>query len=521
LWRYLAVVVLFALGLMAKPMLVTLPFVLLLLDYWPLGRVTGALRTPSAVGCVKRTDRADSNAFHALCETGPAVNRRATAHRVYPLLLEKVPLLLLGAASCMTAILAQSKAGAVTQLEVLPLSARAANALVSYLTYLCMFFYPTGLAAYYPHPISLPIWKVVAASIMLATISAGAIATARRFPYFLVGWFWYLGMLVPVVGLVQVGTQALADRYTYLPGIGLCIALAWAAAQFSTAWTYRSWAGGIVSALVLAALMVCAWRQTSLWRNSETLWTHALSCTSRNALAHYSLATDLADRGRMDEAIAHFQEALRIEPGRAQTHNNFGNVLALRGRVEEAIAEYEKAVAIKPDYANAHSNLSIVLFRCGRIGDAEAHCRKALEADPERIDARYNLALLLLRSGRVAEALAQLREVLRLRPNDVGLLNDTAWVLATDPNASIRDGRQAVEFAERAAKLSAGQDPAILGTLAAAYAERGQFPQAVQTAGKALDLATQQGSPNLAKSIQAKIRLYKAGTPFRDRTSGR
>ena len=219
--------------------------------------------------------------------------------------------------------------------ENVPFSWRLANALVSYVAYLGQFVCPVGLAvSIRTRELDLPVWKVVGAVAVLACISAGALACWRRYPYLLMGWLWYLGMLVPVIGLVQLGSQAMADRFTYLPQIGLCIALAWAATDVCRSLSYRRWLCGIVSALVLAVLMGCAWRQTSFWHDSETLWTHTLACTSQNSVAHNNLGNALAGRGQVDEAITHYQKALEIKPDYAEAHNNLGNALADCGQVD-------------------------------------------------------------------------------------------------------------------------------------------------------------------------------------------
>ena len=225
------------------------------------------------------------------------------------------------------------KATAVSAIDVIPLSSRIANALVSYVAYIGDLFYPVGLAVLYPHPESgLPIWKVAASSLAVAGISAAALVWRRRFPYLFVGWFWYLGMLVPVIGLVQVGSQAMADRYTYLPQIGLCMAVTWGVAQLAVSWRYRFRVCGAAAALAVLVLMGLAWRQTSYWRDSETLWTHTLACTARNFLAHYNLGVALAERGQVDAAIAHYQKALEIKPDYAEARNNLDLALRMRGQ---------------------------------------------------------------------------------------------------------------------------------------------------------------------------------------------
>jgi tetratricopeptide (TPR) repeat protein len=259
------------------------------------------------------------------------------------------------------------------------LGSRVANALVSYVAYLGQLFYPAGLAALYPHPQNaLPLGKIVGCGLLLAGLSLTILARRRKCPYLLVGWLWYLGMLVPVIGLVQVGAQAMADRYTYVSQIGLCIALAWAVGHITSAWRYRGWACGIGAASVLAVLMGCAWQQTHCWHDSKTLWTHALACTSGNAIAHAKLGNALAGRGQVDKAIAHYRKALEIKPDFADAQNNLGAALAGRGRVDEAITHYRKAVEIKPDLAKAHYNLALALADHGRPDEAIDHFQKAL-----------------------------------------------------------------------------------------------------------------------------------------------
>jgi Flp pilus assembly protein TadD len=395
-------------------------------------------------------------------------------------------------------------------------------------------------------------WKAALATAVLLGISAAALVYWRKSPYLLVGWLWYLGMLVPVIGLAQVGVHAMADRYTYLPQIGLCMALAWLTEDFCCRYLYRCSVGklGIVPALAVSALIGCAWRQTMFWQDSESLWTHTLACTSQNFIAHYNLGNDLADRGHLDEAILNYRRALNVKPDYHAARNNLGNqllqtgkieeaigeyrrvlaaspyyfqahcnlgiALATQGRSDEAIAEYRKALQIRPDSVEAHSTLGIALFDLGRLDEAVAHFRRVLEIKPGYDGVRHILSVALSRREEILAALAQRRDRLRLNPNDVTLLNDTAWLLATNPNVSIRNGQQAVELAQRAVDLSGGQEPAILSTLAAACAEAGRFPEAVPTARKALELAKRQNKPALAESIQAKLSLYEAGTPFRE-----
>ena len=283
---------------------------------------------------------------------------------------------MLAAASCVVTSFAQDPSIAVS--KYLPLSARIGNALVSYIAYLGQFFYPVGLAAFYPHPESgLPIWKVTGALLILVGVSAAAWIGRRRCSYLLVGWLWYLGMLIPVIGLVQVGDQARADRYTYLPQIGLVIALVWGAAAAGRKFLpagknadYRRWLGGSTSALAVVILATIACRQTSYWRDSETLWTRTLACTARNATAQYNLGVTLAQRGDIPAAIKCFRETLAIQPRSGDAENNLGVLLAQSGRLDEATRHFRAAVKIRPDLLDAHNNLRMAIQQQNRFRQA-------------------------------------------------------------------------------------------------------------------------------------------------------
>ena len=541
--RYGLVVLLFAMGLMCKPMLVTLPLVLLLLDYWPLQRV-GPRKLPGLV-------------------------------------LEKLPLLALSAAACVATLLAQNRAMQSNELYSLPL--RCANALVTCMVYLGRMVWPAGLAVFYPYPQNgLPPWEVALAGTLLAGLSAVAWARRRKQPWMLVGWLWYLVMLLPVVGIIQVGDQAHADRYTYLPQIGIYVAVTWLAAEWGAKWHAGRLAFGSIMTAALAVFIVCAWIQTGYWKNSENLWTHALGCTTRNYIAHGRLGDALRDEGRVDDAINHYQEALKIKPGAAEFRNNLGtalqqegkvdeaiaqyqealqikpneaemrynlgNALLQKGRVDEAAADYQKALQIKPDYAEAHNNLAIALFQKGRVDDAITHYEQALQIQPGFAEAHHNLALalsqkgradeaiihfqqalqikpgyvdahidlgnVLLQNGKVGEAISHFQMALQLKPADPSIQNTLAWLLATCPEAALRDGNKAVELARQANALTGGENPIILHTLAAAYAEAGRFPEAMETAQHALRLAGAQSNTVLAGQLQSELKLYQAGSPF-------
>ncbi len=334
---------------------------------------------------------------------------------LWRLVAEKLPLLALSAASCAATPWAQGESAA--PIEILPLWSRIANALVSYVAYVEQFFFPLGLAPYYPHPQNgLPNWQVAGAAVLLVSVTFGALACWRRYPWLAVGWFWYLGMLVPVIGLVQVGQQARADRYTYLPQIGLAIALAWQAKGASASWSYRALAYGAAAALVLAALMRCAWQQTSYWRDSETLWNRTLACTSGNVLAHVNLGVALRDQGRVPEAIDQYREALKIQPNYVVAHNNLGTALCDQGHVEDAIAELDEAIRLKPDYAEAYNSLGVAFAKQQRFDEAIAQYQKALALEPDDAKAHNNWGVALREQRRTAEAITHYETALAINP---------------------------------------------------------------------------------------------------------
>ena len=545
LGRYMTVSVFFAFGLMSKPMLVTVPFVLLLLDYWPLRRFAGR-----------------------------GINGR--------IIFEKIPLLILSTALCAATFWAQT--GGMVPVEKLPLMVRIDNALVTCVTYLQQMIWPTRLAVFYPHPEdSLQLLEVALAVGLLALFTVAAIALRHKCPYLITGWFWYLGMLTPVIGIIQVGSQAHADRYTYLPQIGLYLLATWATTDALASWPHRRRILGATAGVALIALTWRAWIQTSYWRNSESLWLHALAVTSENPVAHNSFGLLLLGHDRVDEAIDQFQMAANIDPGfvdaqnnlsvaltkkrradeaithlrrilewypeEAKTHYNLGNALLQKGELNDAVAAYEKALSIQPRYADAHYNLGIALERNGRVDEAIAQYQKALQDKPDYAEAYYMLGNDLLKKGRVDEAVASYQKALRIRAdypqvqNNIGLalmqkgrpseaivhwektleirsdfvdaLNNLAWVLATYPESSIRTGARAVVLAERAHQLSGDKNPAILRTLAASYAESGRFAEAMGVAQRGLQLAKIQGNYALADILEGDIALYRANAPVR------
>ena len=435
--RYLLVALLFAFGLMSKPMLVTLPFLLLLLDYWPLGRMEDQ---KSEVGS-----------------------------RLPRLITEKILLFALSAFSCIATLLAQRQGP--NAIDQLPFLWRLNNAFVSYVTYIWQMLWPARLAVFYPHPNDrLPVVEVTAAIALLIGISLAAIYLRRTKPYLVTGWFWYLGMLIPVIGLVQVGEQAHADRYTYLPEIGLYIMIVWTVRDLlleSTPGVRRALVG-VVATMALVSLGVRAFGQASYWKNSETLWNQTLAVTGENDVAHNNLGFLFLRRGELDKAISEFQEALDIRSRNTESHyslgaaliqNNLGNAFARKQLWDEAIDHLQEAARLRPDYADAYFNLGSVLFQQGRIDQAIAQWQKALAIRPHDAEAHRNLASALRKEGNVKEAISEYEQALNMVPEDSVALNNLAWILATSSDASMRDGARAVTLAVKAVQFSGGRDP--------------------------------------------------------------
>jgi tetratricopeptide (TPR) repeat protein len=604
----------FVLGLMSKPMLVTWPFVLLLLDYHPLERFK------------------PGNAWR--------------------LAREKIPFLILAVVASAVALVVQKQEGAVMSVVNLSLGARGANALISYCRYLGKLFWPTKLAVFYPLPGHWPVEKVLLAGGLILGLSMLFWAQRRHRPVLLMGWLWYVGTLVPVSGLVQVGEQAMADRYMYLPSIGLLILIVWGGHELTKNWPQR---GMILSGFSAGAMILCivvTRQQLGYWRNSEALFQHALAVTENNPVAHNQLGTAFFNQGKMDEAINHYQEAIRLQPSYADPYYNLGNALVNDGQtaeaisqfreyihlnpndavahynlatalynvgqMDEAIGQYQEAIHLEPDYADAHNNLGIALGRTGqmdeaikqfrevirlrpdfaevhnnlgiallnkgqmdegidqfqqaihmnprnasaynnlgiafdregrtdeaisqyqqairlapgyaeayinlgadfaagqRFDEAIANYRQAIQIDPGRPDIYFHLGMALGQSGRIREAVAQYREAVRLNPNLTLALNNLAWALATSPDDQLRNGPEAVRLAEHACELTQYGNPLLLGTLAAAYAEAGRFPEAVTMAEKAEQLAITAGAKKLAGQERQLLELYRASKPYHE-----
>jgi protein O-mannosyl-transferase len=389
--RYLAVTAWFLLGLMSKSMIVTLPFVLLLLDFWP-------LRRPPSLG----------------------------------LLREKIPLFALSALASLATYLVQRHSGAVGALAAVHLGLRAGNALLSYVTYIAKMFWPSGLAVFYPYPAAIPLWQVALAAAALTAVTLAVVRLWRRAPYLAVGWFWYLGTLLPVIGLVQAGGQARADRYTYVPMVGITLALAWGVTDLLRRWPRSQ----IVLAGAVALACVPATRaQLAYWQNSESLFRHALAVTIGNDVAEHNLGNYLMNvPGQLPEAIGHLEASLHLSPNSAKTHTELGNALSrVPGREREALAEYEAALRLAPDSALSHDSLGSALANANRLPEAIAEYRAAQRLAPDSAIPHNNMGNALAKMNRVPEAIAEYEAALRLDPNSTEAHNNLGVVLSNLP----------------------------------------------------------------------------------------
>jgi tetratricopeptide (TPR) repeat protein len=537
--RYLLVVLALAFGLAAKPMLVTLPCVLLLLDYWPLGR--------------------------------------------FPSIREKLPLFALAALASAMTWYAQQHGHAMNDTTLLPLSTRLANGLVSYCTYLGKTFWPTNLAVFYPYPkTGFSPWQVAGAGVFLALATAFAVGMRKRWPYVTVGWFWYVGTLVPVIGLVQVGGQAMADRYTYLPLIGIFLLAVWGVYDLAVRWQLQKLAVP-VAGLVLVIWSLYTWAQVHYWHDSVALWEHALHVTADNSRARVNLGMAYVERNNLGAAIPQFKEAVRIDPQDVFAHLDLGAALVRQGKPDEALEYLQLLLTLSPDNPQAHINLGTAYEMMGRSAEAIEHyaeaarlgpanallllkwgialedrgdpgaaighyrdalalapddalalqclgfalarrqewaeaavlLRRAAELDTRNVKVRCTLAYCLFHLGKLQAAREQYQEATKLDPDWLQQANAKAWTRATNPESRTRDGRSALELAQQVCQATEHTVPQFLDTLAAAYAEVGNFDQAVATARQALSLASANGPSAFRKALEGRVAAYLAKQPFR------
>ena len=406
--RYAAVGLSLAVGLMAKPMLVTLPLTLLLLDYWPLGR------------------------FPASAVDAP----RAIVH----LLAEKAPLLGLAVVSGVTTLAVQRASAAVAPLAGLPIGSRIANALVSYATYLGQTLWPSGLAFFYPYRESLPAWQVAVSAVLLLGVTSAVLRWAKRAPYLAVGWLWYVGTLLPVIGFVQVGQQAHADRYTYVPLIGMFVMIAWGGSALLARRPRWRPAAAVAAAVLLGASAIATWRQASFWKDSGALGERAIAVTVDNDRAHEIAGLYHSRHGRLEAAERHFAEAVRIRPDSHNASYNLARTLYRQGRITDAAWAYAETARRWPDDAEASNGLANCLFRMGKLEEAAAGYEHALRLDPGLAAAHNNLGAVRVAQGRLDDAIEHYREALRLDPGHVQARYQLERILAKGDGTPVSPG---------------------------------------------------------------------------------
>jgi len=439
--NYLPVIIFLSLGLMAKPMIVTFPFVLLLLDFWPFKRFQFKNNRLSQSG-------------------GKTFSYLKGSSRI---ILEKIILLIPVVISCILTFLAQKSGGAVKELVALSLKTRVANALVSYVSYVLKTFWPSKLAVFYPHPgDTLPAWQIFGAALLISCACFFAIRAAKKYPYVIIGLFWYFGTLVPVIGLVQVGEQAMADRYTYIPLIGLFIILAWGVLDLFRKWHYQKIYLSVFAMIILSALTARTFFQVSHWKNGVTLFEHAINVTENNYKAHNNLATVLGpidldraifhykealrihpkyvtalcnlglalyNKGNYDEAVSYFTKALKINPQKIDTRMDLANIFFLQAKHEKAISQYREILKIESENANAHYNLAYMLSVQNKTDQAELHYKEAIKINPKHEKAHYNLARIKIKQGKIKEAFTHFAEAIKIKPDYVQPYNEIGLIL--------------------------------------------------------------------------------------------
>jgi tetratricopeptide (TPR) repeat protein len=420
---YLLTLLVFAMGLMTKPMLVTLPFVLLLLDYWPLTRILSG-QTVSKIG-------------------------RFQWQTLYYLILEKIPFIVLSTASSVITFLVQRSSNTVAPTALLPLKFRISNALISYVEYIEKMGWPSRLAVFYPHAgPNVSILYAAISAVLLLAVTILILRFAANHRYLVTGWFWYIGTLVPVIGIVQVGRQAMADRYSYITLTGLFIIIAWGLPELLGKWPYRKivlWASSLI---VLSALAICTYFQVQYWKDSMTVYQHAIDVTENNYTAHFAIAWPLIEQGRLEEGIRHYSEAIRVKPDYVDALHGLGFALYKAGRIDEAIGYYKRVLEIDPCYVEVYSNLGNALAKKGRVDEAISVYNKALKIAPDLIQLHINLGVALFRSGKSAEAEKEYEKVLFIQPQNAVAHNGLGAVLSQQGKFD-----QAIEHFKQAVRI--------------------------------------------------------------------
>jgi Flp pilus assembly protein TadD len=412
--RYLAALMWFAFGLMSKPMLVTLPFVLLLLDVWPLRRFS-----------------------------------------IRAALLEKAPFLILSIASSVITVVAQRRGGALTSLDLIPLSARVWNALSAYLTYLWQTIWPDNLVAFYPYSATPAIAQALVGAVVLIAITALCVRLRRDRPYLLVGWLWFVVMLVPVIGVVQVSTQAHADRYTYLPHVGLFLAMVWGVADLARRWALSPRIVTAATAVIIVALAAATRTQASTWQNGIALWEHAVAVGPPNGRAHTNLGAGYASAGRHRDAITEYRAALALEPALPQAHYNLGLALAAQGETEEAVRHFREALRLLPEHVSARGSLANSLMDLQQFDEAIVEYTEALRRRPDDAQIHHNLGVAYAQRGRMTDAAREFVEAVRLQPDRAELHYSAGMAFIV-----LGDNPKAASYLREAVRLEPNHDRA-------------------------------------------------------------
>jgi tetratricopeptide (TPR) repeat protein len=493
--RYALLIVCFALGLMAKPVLVTLPCALLLIDYWPLCRLpfSPVRNTPDN---------------RVAWQVAAVSLRRAV--------LEKLPLLVLSCGSGAVTLLAHEELGTTISLSEVTPSFRLQNAIVSYARYLLKTVWPSHLCVYYPMPEAWAGWQVAGGLAIIGGITITGFVYRKQMPYLAVGWLWFLGVLAPTIGIVQASTQAMADRFAYLPLIGLFIAIIWGAADCLQRWKLSLATAITLASAILLACAATTWQQLRHWQNSVTLFSHALAVTKNNPVAHNNLGAALEQLGRREEALPHYREAIRLKPQSPQAYNNLGNVLDALGRFDEALAAYHEALRLRPGVALVHNNLGMMLAKQGKYEDARTNFLQAMALQPKDAQAYYLMGILHLQMNELRAARDGFQTALDRDPNHLKALVYLARLLAASEDNSLRQASRAVLYAERAATLTGFEQPAVLDILAMAYAEAGRFNDAAKMQQAALELFKPAQDAAAIAAARQRLALYQAGKPFRE-----
>ena len=531
---YLLSLFCFALGLMSKPMLVTWPFVMLLLDYWPLGRMQNEecrMKNAEASG-TQHAARNTQHASHLTAQSPIANGRSPMANRqspradrqspradrqspradrqspradrqsqfLFPLLLEKLPFFALAAVASAVTFVVQQRGGSLAMGERLALSGRVGNALVSYCRHVGKLFWPADLAVFYPYPGPWPLGTVLLAAGVLLGVSALVWAQRQRHPYTLVGWLWFIGMLVPVIGLVQTGSQALADRHTYLPSLGVLILAIWGVGDLTRGWQYQALARSLGGGAVIVLCLALTRQQIGYWKDGETLFRHALEVTENNDVAHNGLGVALGQKGQFEEAIRQFREAIRLEPEHADSYNSLGAALGKQGHLDEAIGQFQAAIRLNPHHADAHDNLGAALYQKGQLDEAIHQLEDAIRLKPDHAEAHYNLGVALGGKGQTDEAITQYEEAARLKPGNADAHYNLGLALASK-------GQTDAAIRRFEAALQARPDyPEAHNHMGVALVRRGQTDEAIRQFQEALRLKPDYAGArkNLAAVLAAK-----------------